>query len=414
VRLRFDREQRFTCSQCGLCCRRGWDIAVTASEVEGYRRAHAERWFRAEHDVAEPFEAALGLPGRFRIRKREDGACGFLSPENRCRIHEELGGARKPLSCRLFPFRVQPAAGGEAVVTASFCCPTIGRNEGAPIVERDLKPLAREWLREARAPARPELVHGRPIDPAVAAAVRTAFRALLDRSAPLADILARIAEMADDLGRRRVVKLSDERLAEYVILVGGHAARDSHPPRRQRPGVLARLLSRGVLFAAIAAGEQAKDLQRSGLRLGLRLRLLRLLGHVHGVGPGIGGVDIRLLRRVTIDLTEPPLHTIVHNYLRSTIEGLGSGPRPLLEELLLSVAVLEAAFAFGAMQAGRAGRERLTADDLVDGLTEAAELTHAPETGAFAAVLEALSGGSEPLWRLAARAAVPSTGPGAS
>jgi hypothetical protein len=162
------------------------------------------------------------------------------------------------------------------------------------------------------------------------------------------------------------------------------------------------------LFAAIAAGEQARDLRRSGLRLGLRVRLLRLLGHVHGVGPGIGGVDVRLLRRVMIDLTEPQLHAIVHNYLRSTIEGLGSGPRPLLEELLLSVAVLEAAFAFGAMQAGRAGRERLGAPDLVDGLTQAAELTHAPEEGAFSSVLSTLSSGSDPLWRLAARAGTPS------
>jgi lysine-N-methylase len=410
-----DQEQRFTCSQCGLCCRRGWDIAVTAAEVEGYRRAHAERWFREEDGAhAEPFEPVPGMPGRYRILKREDGSCGFLSAANRCRIHEELGGASKPLSCRLFPFRVQPTAGGETLATASFCCPTIVRNEGAPLMERELKALAREWLRDAGEPRPPQLVRGRPIEPGLAGAVRAAFRAVLDRPDSLADNLARIALLADDLGRRRVLKLSDERLAEYVTLVGAHAARDTTPPRRQRPGALARLLSRGVLFAAIAAGEQAKDPRRSGLRLGLRLRLLRLLGHVHGLGPGIDGIDVRWLRRVRIDLNGPQIHAIVHNYLRSAIEALGSGPRPVLEELSLSVAVLDAAFALGAMRAGAARREHLTADDLVDGLTQAAELTHAPDTGAFATVLDALSIGSEPLWRLAARAAISRAGPGAS
>src|SRR5713101_2992093 len=97
--LLLDPEQRFTCQQCGRCCRRGWDIALTPGEVKTYRRAKAERYYR-ERD---------------------------LSPENRCRIHEELGAERKPLTCRLFPFRFHPAEGA-AVLTASFCCPTVVRN----------------------------------------------------------------------------------------------------------------------------------------------------------------------------------------------------------------------------------------------------------------------------------------------
>jgi Fe-S-cluster containining protein len=416
VRIRIDGEQRFTCSQCGMCCRRGWDIAVTSAEVESYRRAHAERWFREEDGApADPFEAIGGMPGRYRIAKRADGSCGFLSAQNRCRIHEEMGGASKPLSCRLFPFRVG-SAGGETVVASSFCCPTIVRNEGAPLAERELKALAGEWLRDGAATAGLELVRGRAIGTDVAQAVRAAFRSVLERrradgGLDLAENLARLARLADDLGRRRVLKLADERLAEYVTVVGGHAARDAAPARRQEAGAVARLLSRGFLFAALAALEQAKDPQRSGLRLGLRLRLLRLLGHVHGLGPGVGGVDVRLLPRVKIDMTDPDLHAIVYNYLRSTIEALGSGPRPMLEELSLAVAVLEAAFALGAMRAGRAGRDRLEAEDLVDGLTQAAELTHASDAGAFAAVLSTLYTGSDSLWRLAARATVSSIEP---
>src|SRR6187397_1322257 len=135
--LRHLAEQRFTCQQCGRCCRRGWDIAVTASEAEGYRRAGAGAWFTEDEEgavatTADPFEPIAGHAGHLRIRKRADGACGFLSPDNRCRIHEQLGGARKPLTCRLFPFRFHPVE-GKAVVSASFCCPTIVANEGEPV-----------------------------------------------------------------------------------------------------------------------------------------------------------------------------------------------------------------------------------------------------------------------------------------
>jgi len=80
VALRHDESQRFTCQQCGRCCRRGWDIAVTAAEVEGYRKAGAQEWFTAtegtetetetDTGAAEPFEPIPGHAGHFRIRKR--------------------------------------------------------------------------------------------------------------------------------------------------------------------------------------------------------------------------------------------------------------------------------------------------------------------------------------------------------
>ena len=70
------------------------------------------------------------MPGLHRIRKRADGACGFLSDDNRCRIHEELGAAKKPLTCRLFPLRLSSRLATNIIVTASFNCPTIAANEG--------------------------------------------------------------------------------------------------------------------------------------------------------------------------------------------------------------------------------------------------------------------------------------------
>src|SRR5437016_1670437 len=104
--LRFDAEQRFTCASCARCCHT--EVVITPAEHSAYERTRVAQWFResagAEEGVGSPFEPLSGRPGWFRIRRRSDGACGFLSAANRCRIHEELGGDRKPLVCRLFPF----------------------------------------------------------------------------------------------------------------------------------------------------------------------------------------------------------------------------------------------------------------------------------------------------------------------
>lgn len=408
--LRFDPEQRFTCSQCGRCCRRGWDISVTVGEVEAYRRARAERWFRdeqgsAEGTQAEPFEPIPGLQGHYRIRKRPDGACGFLSPENRCRIHEELGAARKPLSCRLFPFRIHPGDRG-AVVTASFCCPTVVKNEGAPLLaqSRELSALAREWSAAYPEAPRPlAFVAGRTIDRKTLATLRSILRTMLDRPGPSGgppDLRANVGLMArllEDLSRHRVVRLPSQAFAEYLELTGGHAAESARPPTPRPASTLGRLLSRGFLFAVVAARQQIEDGRSSGLRLGLRLRLLRLLAHFHGLGPGVAGVDLRKARRVALDLDDPAQHALVHNYLRSAIETLGTGRRPVLEELAVTVAFLNAGLLLAAARAGRAGRGAVATADLIEGLMEASDLTHAESRSLYGSLLPALSGGLEAL-----------------
>src|SRR5260221_57068 len=283
VALRHYAEQRFTCAQCGRCCRRGWDIALTAGEVEGYRKAGAAAWYTETDTAAEtetgtvdPFEPLSGHAGHFRIRKRADGACGFLSAENRCRIHEQLRGARKPLTCRLFPFRFHPIE-GKAVVSASFCCPTVVASEGEPVSA------------QIRSPA-------------------------------------------------------------------------------------------------------------SGMGLGLRARLVRLLAHTHGVGPAVGDVDLRAGRLVSRGFEDPAVHGLVHHYLRATVEDLGTGRRPVVDELVMAVALLDAALAFAAMRAGQAGRTAIDSAALSEGLLETMDLAHAEPAGAYARVLVSLAAGLDALW----------------
>jgi Fe-S-cluster containining protein len=412
--LRFDAEQRFTCQQCGRCCRRGWDIALTAGELESYRRADASRFYREREDAPEgaerePFEPIPGHAAHYRIRKRADGACGFLSPANRCRIHEELGASSKPLTCRLFPFRFHPAESA-TVMTASFCCPTIVSNEGAPLSSqaRDLAALRKAWSREHAEPAsRVELVPGVAMSAGALDKLRSVLRRILDRpgadGAPdLAANAARLAALLDDLSRHRVVRLKPEAFAEYVALVGEHAATSPRPVAARPPSGLGRLLFRGFLFVVMAGREQIEEAGAPGLRLGLRWRLARLLAHVHGLGPRLGTADLGAARRARADLRQPALRGLAYNYLRATVEGLGTGRRPVLEEMSVAGAFLNAGCALAAMRAAASGKPGPDGDDFAHGLMEAVDLTHTSERSLLGRMLVTLSGGAESLWMVAA------------
>ncbi len=415
VSLRLDAGQRFTCQQCGRCCRRGWDIAVTPGELHAYREAHVERLFResdgaAEGTARDPFEPIPGQSGFVRIRKRADGACGFLSVENRCRIHEQMGGDRKPLTCRLFPFRFHPAD-GPPVVTASFCCPTVVANGGATLASqaKDLGRLEKEWRRthaEAEAPL--AIVAGHSLPPGALGLLRSILREMLDRSgvdgAPpdLRANVGRMAGLVDDLTRHRVLRLAPDRFVEYLELTGRHAARTEKPAPAVRASRLSRFLFRGFLYAVAGAQVQLADGRTSGLRLGLRLRLARLLLHFHGLWPATAGHDLGAARRARLDVADPAVAALVHNYLRATIETLGTGRRPVIEELCVAVGFLNAAQVLAATRAAQSGAALVDAPTLAAGLMDAVDLTHAPAETALHRILGALAGGADSLYLFAA------------
>jgi Fe-S-cluster containining protein len=402
VKLVFDTDQRFTCQQCGRCCRRGWDIAVTAGELALYRRTQAARWFResalAEGGAAsDPFEPVPGHEAVHRIRKRADGACGFLSDANRCRIHEELGADKKPLTCRVFPFSFHPVD-GSPLVSASFCCPTVVANTGEPLPAQmgELSALQREWA--ATFPEEPrscKLALQRGIDATSLARVRGILGELLARPDSLRDNVARIGMLLDDWSRLRVTNLADPAFAEYLELTGGFAVQSPKPPTRRHASRLTRLLFRGFLFAILAARLQLESGKRRGPRLRLRFRLARLLAGAHGLWPAGTDVDFRAARRAAVDWEDPALRTLAQHYLRASIETLGSGRRTLVEELGTSVALLHAAAVLAAVRAGRSGQERVEPAGLAQGLLDASDLTHVDPGTAYGGLLGTLSGGVE-------------------
>ena len=382
---------------------------ITPGERQAYDRARAGRLFRESDGMPEgtaqsPFVPLAGRDGWFRIRRRADGACGFLSAGNRCRIHEELGGDQKPLACRMFPFAVH-AAEREVVMTASFACPTVVVNAGQPLTEQagTLKALRGEWERVSGGEARPVLfAAGRVMSARALGALRAGLLRLLDvpgpdGCTPLGSNVRRIGLWVEDLSRSRVVRLPPDDLAEYVTLTGGYAAASERPVADRRPSRLSRLLARGLVFVTCASGAQQARGPAAGLQLGLRWRMIRLLLHAHGVGPATPDLDLSARRRLPLDADA--VGPLVRHYLRASFETLGTGRWPVLDELSRAAAVLHVAFTLAAAHAARAGEARLGAVSFQEGLVRASDVTHVE--GLADTIVGSLTAGPEAFFLLA-------------
>jgi Fe-S-cluster containining protein len=400
--LRFDAEQRFTCQQCARCCTRPWSIVVTADEREDYRRSSAERFFSETSDGAtissvDPFVPLPG--GLWEIRKREGGACGFLSSANRCRLHEELGARRKPIACQVFPFRVHPQPGG-GLITASSACPSVVSNVGKPLGEqaRELRGLARDWARAfPESPGPLTFVAGHALLPAALETLESVLVEMLDRPGldgrvDLRANVGRMAALVEDFQRWRVLRLGPERFADYIEVTGRHAARSATPAPPRAASGLARLLFRGFLFAVLAGRLQQEQAGHGGSKLFLRLRLFALLFHLHGLAPA-RDFDRRLVRRAAVDLDAPDTHALVRAHLRRRLRSLGTGRRPVVDELAFSIARLNAALVLASARAAQAGRAVADAQDVLVGVNEAGDLEHVPERSLYARLMTVLANG---------------------
>jgi len=374
---------------------------LTAGEVAAYRRTDVARLWSAD-TAGEPFAPVPGHPGLWRLGKRGDGSCGFLSAAGLCRIHEELGAAKKPLACRMFPFRLHPSQGAP-LLTTSFSCPTVVANTGATLGSQleELSALRRSWQDAwPEAPKPLQWIAGRSIEGGTVGTIRTWLLRLLetpgeDGSPDLRASVARIADRLEDWTRHRVLKLEPDAFAEYVELTGRHAAGSPRPVPPRAPSRVGRWLSRGFLLAVVAARVQARG-PRRGLRFGLRWRLTRLALHLHGLWPATEGVNLAAAHRARLDLGDPSLHGLVHHYLRSNLETLPTGRRPVVDEIAYAFATLNAGSALAAMRAAAEGRGTITAGALAAGIAEAADLAHA-EGGLLGSLVQSLAGGIEAL-----------------
>jgi len=399
--LLLSSEQRFTCTQCGRCCHRT-TVPVTKEEAEAIRRSGAALWRDdAGRTSADPFEP---IPGHalFRIRKRSDGACGFLTAAGRCGIHETLGEPAKPIACRLFPFSFRPTD-AEIIVSASFACPTVIANDGAAVAAQRsaLSRLQAAWARQFPEPASSiEFVRGHAISRDALARMRSYLTLALDRSPDVRGNLRRVAALLADWSRSKVLQLEPDAFVEYLELTGNYALSADSPASTRAPGRVARLLFRGFLFAVL--GLQVRlDSQRGSHdargRVGTGVLLARLLAHVHGLGPAVAGFDMRRAMRLPIALDDPAVGAIVHRYLQAGFETLGATRRSIVDEIAMRVAYLNAACVVGAMHAAAAGKPAVDAESLTQGLLAAGDLSHTDGGGRLSALLTTFAGGVETL-----------------
>ena len=384
---------------------------MSEAEVELFRRRGAARWFRdsleaAEGATGDPFEPVPGWRGFHRIRRRDDGACGFLSPGNRCRLHEELDG-QKPLTCRMYPLSFHPTSDA-VIVKASFGCPAVVANTGASLAEGEglaqVKALRAEWFaRRPEASSPRPLVEGRTIDPASLRMLRESLLQMLDRVDAVGerDLRANVRLMAhtlEDLTRHRVVKLPDSDFAEYLRLTTRHAATAGPVPPPRPPGRVGRLLQHGFLF--VVAATRLRQEGRGQSRFALRLATVRLLAHFHRLAPGFARVDVSVLPRERVDVNAPGVQPVVRRYLRSSLHAMGAGEHPVLDDLAIAVSFLNAACALAVMNARAAGRP-IDGDVFSDALMEAVELAQGSQRGVMGRALRLMAGGVESLHALA-------------
>ena len=379
---------------------------MTEAERDAYVTRDVARWFRESDGEAEgadrdPFEPVAGWRGYYRIRSRADGACGFLSSRNRCRIHEELGPAAKPLTCRMFPFKFKPAPGA-VIVTASFGCPTIVANRGEPVSERSLEGLYQEH--EARPIVTPrELVRGRSIDARSIYIIRESLLRMLSRAdggaIDLRANVQRIAHVLDDLTRSRVLRLNDADFAEYIKLTLPYAAASANAIEPSGPGGIGRLMQFGFLYVVTAT---RYGIEHRGLGAwSKRIAAVLMLAHFHRLAPARGRVNVRALRRQRIDLNAPDIQPVAYHYLRASIEALGARERPILDDLAIAVSCLNAARALAVMNAHASGRP-IDRESFSEALMESVDVLQADERGLLGWALPRLAAQVEALKVLSA------------
>ena len=124
--------QNWDCQGCSLCCRQ-YHVPVTAEEM---KRIEAQGWEKESDFQGVPLFVRAGgwFSTEYRLNHRPSGACVFLGPDNRCRIHVKFGSAAKPLACRIYPYSLVPA-GDHWKLGLRFACPSAAADMGRPLAD---------------------------------------------------------------------------------------------------------------------------------------------------------------------------------------------------------------------------------------------------------------------------------------
>lgn len=240
--------QNWDCHACGTCCHE-YEVTVTDEER---RRIAGQGWESDASLAGTPVFVASGPPWarEYRLNHRADGACVFLSPEGRCRIHERFGAAAKPLACRLYPFVLVPAD-GHWRIGMRYSCPSASANRGRPAAEHRTE-LAEHASRleenhgeAVRRTASPRLAGGQQVSwDDVMRFLAAVLREVRDQSRPLVRRLRRLLAMSELCRAARFDQITGARLGEFLDVVRDGLDEPTEPGVAEPPSRLGAVLFR--------------------------------------------------------------------------------------------------------------------------------------------------------------------------
>jgi lysine-N-methylase len=245
--------QNWDCHSCGSCCR---EYAVAVTDEERHR-IEALGWDEEPLLAGKrPFvQVGPWWSRRWRLNERADGACVFLTEQNRCRIHELHGPEAKPLACRLFPFILVPV-GDHWHVGLRFACPSAAADRGRPVAESE--PEVRRWARmiEEREGLGDQVLPPPPLQPGQLVGwpdllrFQQAVLALLrDRRDRVERRLRKCLALANLCRQARFEQVTGGKLAEFLDVLRGSLDDDvpANPEDVPPPTWVGRVLFRQLL-----------------------------------------------------------------------------------------------------------------------------------------------------------------------
>lgn len=293
------------------------------------------------HNVKTVVRESL-LGGRHVLAKGADGACVFLNPEGRCRIHESYGADAKPAICQMFPLQVV-TLDRTSLLTTRRSCPAAAADRGRPL-DQHLAPLKRSGLLARFTPSQTH-------PPAIAGRARRTWRDFLaaaealerlttDGRLPLVRRLLnglRFCSLLEECKISRVKEQSWQELLHCLeksaVENSGEFFRDQRQPPSRSTGVVLRQL--GAHFIRSYPGFTVTGRWRERLRvLFMSTRFARGKGKVPPVHPGFPPTTFADLERPLGALDHEvirPLDRLFETHAQSKYYAVVGHKRPLVE-----------------------------------------------------------------------------------
>lgn len=284
--------EKWTCHNCSICCR-GSTFILSDDDLERLRQ---QRWNEHPDYRGKKILVRVGLFGRrYRLAKRPDGYCVFLTPEGLCRIHKEYGEPAKPLICRMFPYQPVPTD-KEAIVTLRRYCPSAAQGKGRPLEEqmdtvRELAALGHLAEQPTLAPPIiPRAGHSWDAFHAVAGVIG---RIMADQQRPHVRRLVHALEFCQLLQQCHLAKLSRGKFGELLGLLekssGAEAAQRFEV--RHPPGRLGAMVFRQVALEYMRLHPRLQLVATWGARwtmVRMAIAFARGRGKIPGIEPALG------------------------------------------------------------------------------------------------------------------------------